>query len=258
MLTARNINYSVKNKAILNGVSVSFEPNQVSLILGANGAGKSTLIKVLSLQELHQKGSLNFEKTPLQVEGKQALVQRQAVLSQNTHVSFPLSVREIVMMGRYPHYKQQARPFDREVCEEAMRFLNIQSMEDRNFLSLSGGEQQRVHFARVLAQIWPDGQKQSKILYLDEPLTFLDIYYQKEFMELIRSFMQKQQMYVIGVLHDLNLAYQFADHITFLKGGELIASGKRDEVFNADNIKNCFGVDLKTAIGSKGESFFYV
>ena len=176
-----------------------------------------------------------------------------AVLSQNTSMAFPLTVKEVVMMGRYPHFTGKPTQKDNEICQNSMELFNITDMSERNYLTLSGGEQQRVHFSRVSAQIWPDGSQTTKILLLDEPLTYLDIYYQYEFLRLVRHLMQAQEMIVIGVIHDLNLAYQFADKIALIANGKLVEAGKPDKVFTPENIKNVFKISAKILKDDEGK-----
>src|SRR5260370_30693716 len=134
------------------------------------------------------------------------------------------------MMGRYPHFAGKPAATDERACQEVMRFFDVEGMADRDYLTLSGGEKQRVHFARVLAQIWLPTPAKSRYLFLDEPLTFLDIYYQFEFMEKLRELLKQGDLIVVGVVHDLNLAARFADQIVRLHRRKMLAHASRNEV----------------------------
>ncbi len=243
MLTAKNITYSIGNSKLLDDVSVSFLPGKLNLVIGPNGAGKSTLIKVLSGQIKPQTGNVNIGGLDIASISLTEAAKVRSVLSQNIELAFPLKVSEVVMMGRYPHFTGAPTAKDDTAVEEAMHFFDIHAFAARDYMTLSGGEQQRVHFARVAAQIWYPVQNSCRYLILDEPLTFLDVRYQFEFMHKITALLQNADMLVVGVVHDLNLAAKFADIITLLHGGRILATGPRDEVLTTENIKTAYGLE---------------
>jgi iron complex transport system ATP-binding protein len=252
MLTAINATYKVGNKTLLDDVSVSFEPGKLNLIIGPNGAGKSTLVKLLCNQIKVQNGSILYGGKNVNGISIANLAKIRAVLSQNVELAFPLTVSEVVMMGRYPHFTGKPEMKDETACEEAMRFFNVLDMADRNYVTLSGGEKQRVHFARVISQIWYSQKDSCRYLILDEPLTFLDVHYQFHFMNKLVELLQKNDMVIVGVVHDLNLASKFADKIILLNQGKLLASGNKDEVLTKENIKQAY--QLEPVIHSKDGS----
>jgi iron complex transport system ATP-binding protein len=159
------------------------------------------------------------------------------------------------MMGRYPHFGGRPGPVDEDIADVLMEFFDVMEFRERNYQTLSGGERQRVNFARVLAQIWGAGVDSSLIpgsasvpspcryLFLDEPLTFLDIRHQIAFMKKVRGFTNAPDVVTIGVVHDLNLAARFADHIVMLDQGRVVAAGTSSEVLTAEHIRNVFGVE---------------
>ncbi len=243
MLEAKNITYSLGTKRLLDDVSIQFLPAKLNLIIGTNGAGKSTLVKILCKQIQPQKGSVFYGGENLETLSVQALAQTRAVLSQNIELAFPLKVHEVVMMGRYPHFSGVPNEKDEVACEEAMRFFDIRDMATRDFTTLSGGEKQRVHFARVVAQIWYAQKGISRYLILDEPLTFLDVYYQYHFMNKIVELLKQENMVVVGVVHDLNLAAKFADSILLLHNGKVLSSGSKETVFTKENIREAYRLE---------------
>lgn len=242
MISVKNISYQIEGKSLLNNISVDFMPGIINLIIGPNGAGKSTLIKILSGQIAPNSGEVFFEKTALKKNSTQMLAKVRAVLSQSMDISFPLMVAEVVMMGRYPHFSNHPTQKDLHICSGAMNYFGIEHLKNRNYMTLSGGEKQRVHFARVMAQIWETVDGQCRYLLLDEPLTFLDIYHQFDFMDKLTSFVKGKNIVVAGVVHDLNLAGKYADHITLINDGELFSSGNKQDVLTRENISTVYGL----------------
>jgi iron complex transport system ATP-binding protein len=164
------------------------------------------------------------------------------MLSQAVEVAFSLPVRELVLMGRYPHFTARPGAGDEQVCDEVMKFFGLAGMADRCYGTLSGGERQRVQFARVLAQIWRPVEGATRILFLDEPLTFLDILHQIDFMNKIRGFAAQKDAVVVGVVHDLNLAARFADRLLLLHQGRILAEGPPPGVLVEEHLRPAFGV----------------
>lgn len=243
MLTTKNLSVGIANKVILENVSEAFEAGKISLIIGPNGAGKSTFIKAICGQlKLNQKGTVDYDTEVLSIS---ELAKVRAVLSQNSKLNFPLSVRDIVMMGRYPHFNNYPSEKDKRACNEAIQFFELENFVDRNYLTLSGGEMQRVHFARVLAQIWFSEENKTRYLILDEPLTFLDVHFQYSFMYKMQELSKENNIVIIGVLHDLNLTAKFADKIMLLSQGKVIASGNKTEVLTKENILEAFKMEAK-------------
>jgi iron complex transport system ATP-binding protein len=253
MLEASRITFRVGNRALISEVSVTFAPGRLHLVIGPNGAGKSTLIKVLARLLRPHEGHVEYEGADVHQQSESDLAKRRAVLSQAIEVAFPLTVREVVMMGRYPHFGGRPGPVDENITDELMEFFDVTEFRMRNYQTLSGGERQRVNFARVLAQLWrarsssapssPSTLSPCRYLFLDEPLTFLDIRHQMEFMKKVRSFTDAPDVVTVGVVHDLNLAARFADQIVLLNQGAVVATGTAAEVLTTDRIRDVFGVE---------------
>src|SRR5581483_3104135 len=133
-------------------------------------------------------------------------------------------------------------PDDEAICDEMMRLLDVVALGEQPYATLSGGEKQRVNFARVLAQIWRPVDADGRYLFLDEPLTFLDIQHQLRFMQLVRGFADQDDVVVVGVVHDLNLAARFADRVILLDAGAVAVIGTPDEVLTPEHLRNAFHV----------------
>jgi iron complex transport system ATP-binding protein len=243
MITINDVSYSVKGKTLVEHVSAVFAAGKINLVIGPNGAGKSTLIKLISGQLTAQSGAVLLGDKNIHTVSVPQLARVRAVLSQNTELAFPLTAQEVVMMGRYPHFTGTAQKRDKEACREAMRFFDVEKMAERNYLTLSGGERQRVQFARVLTQLWYPVAGSCRYLILDEPLTFLDIYYQYDFMNKLVSLSAQQDMVIVGVVHDLNLAAKYADYLLLLNQGKVLASGDKHEVLTSANIKAAYHLE---------------
>lgn len=246
MITVENVSYFIKDKPIIQNISCQFEQGKMHIILGPNGAGKSTLIKLLSGELKPTSGTVLYENTKVAHISIQELAQFRAILSQNIELSFPLNVNEVVMMGRYPHFDGKPDIFNLSICEQAMQLFDVYALKNQNYLTLSGGEKQRVQFARVFAQIWQKVEGKSRLLLLDEPLTFLDIFYQYDLMKKVKHFMiSNSDVTVIGVVHDINIAAQFSDKIMLLKDKHLFAYGDPQNVLTERSILDVFGVKVK-------------
>lgn len=243
MLTVKNISFKTAGKVILENVSAEFLPGRLNLIIGPNGAGKSTLIKVICNQLKPSGGDVFYSQKNLSEISIEELAKKRSVLSQNVELAFPLKVKEVVMMGRYPHFTGKPTARDETAVEEAMRFFDISQLSERNCLTLSGGEKQRVQFARVLSQIWYPHHNETRYLVLDEPLTFLDVHYQFDFMHKVIHLLKSQDIVVIGVVHDLNLAAKFGDYILLLLDGKVLSAGDRNKVLSLQNIQTAYRLE---------------
>ena len=239
MIAAKNIHYGVSDTQILADVSVLLKPGTVTAILGPNGAGKSSLLKCLSGTLAPCSGDIYFDGVSLQGYSLLDLSRRRGVLSQSTAVNFPFTVLELVMMGRNPFVNSGESKADKQVAQGALESVDAWSLKDRIFPTLSGGEQQRVQLARVLAQIW--GQQQA-CLFLDEPTASLDLKHQHQIFQLIRQFSEDHGLTVCVILHDPQLARRYCDQAILMKGGQVFTSGPIARVLAAENIERVFEI----------------
>ena len=242
MLSAANLVFRAGRRVLIDHISADFEPARLHLIIGPNGAGKSTFVRLLARLIRPAEGQVLYDGQDVAHRSQRELAQRRAVLSQAVEVAFSLPVRELVLMGRYPHFGARPGAADLQVCEEVMRFFDVTGMAERSYGTLSGGEKQRVQFARVLAQIWRPLEGATRLLFLDEPLTFLDIRHQIDFMKKVRAFASQKDVVAVGVVHDLNLAVQFADRLLLLHNGRVLADGDTRDVVTEGHLRTAFGV----------------
>jgi iron complex transport system ATP-binding protein len=241
MIEVRNVGFEVRNKRLLQDISFNVAPGQFWAIIGANGAGKSTLIKILASELRLTSGSVFFQGKNLRDYKLKQLARMRAVLSQQNSITLGFTVQEIVLMGRYPFYDSEPSRRDLQIVDACLRNVGIDSLKNRLYPTLSGGEQQRVQLARALAQIW---EVENGLLLLDEPTTGMDLLHQFETFQLAKSLTTKG-FSVVAVIHDLNHALQYADQILMLKNGQSYAIGAPEETLNETIIKAVFGLPVK-------------
>lgn len=239
MIKAEGIGYKVGPKFLVKDVSVSFEPGKLHLIIGPNGAGKSTLLKLLCGQLHPHTGTVTFNDKPLAAYTISSLARIRSVLSQNLVLSFPLKVWEVVLMGRYAHFTGSPGQKDMDACGEAMKFFEVTEFSERDYTTLSGGEKQRVQFARILAQVWYAIPGQCRYVFLDEPLTFLDVHHQHELLQKLRQLLAGD-MVIVGIIHDLNLASTYADHLTLIYNSAVLSDGVPEYVLRPELIQTAY------------------
>ena len=211
-------------------------------IIGPNGSGKSTLVKLISKEILPSSGDIIFNgKNNIDWSASELALSRSA-LSQSSHLSFSFSVLDIIRMGFYPLEALGLRRND-DVINKLLKIFDLEGYSNRIYTTLSGGEQQRVQLARVIAQIWSQGSFEEKLLILDEPTSYLDIKHQAELFNYLNK-LNKKGLTIVMVLHDINHAIQKSNKIIMLKNsrlidysesGELTASKKINEVFDIDS-----------------------
>lgn len=200
-LTARELRYSLGTRRLINDVSLSLAGGEMVAIIGPNGAGKSTLLRLLTGYLTPDCGECRLLGRPLEHWAPQQLAKVRAVMRQYSDLAFPFSVEEVVSMGRAPHGKRD----EHQAIQQVMAQTDCLALAQRDYRQLSGGEQQRVQLARVLAQLWQP-QPSPAWLFLDEPTSALDLYHQQHTLRLLRSLTRQQPLGVCCVLHDLNLA----------------------------------------------------
>ena len=223
----------------MEDVSFTIDEAQIVAIIGPNGSGKTTLLKIINSTLFPNAGQMLIDGKDTLQWSHQEIAQKVAIVPQETAVIFPFYAEEIVLMGRFPHlsnYRFEDKK-DYRIVHEAMEKTDTIAFATRRFDELSAGERQRVLIARALAQ-------EPKVLLLDESTVFLDLKHQLQFLTLLRQLNAQQQLTVIFVTHDINLAAQNANRIILLYSGKIYAIGKPAEVITAANIKEVYDVGV--------------
>ncbi len=230
-------------KTILSGVDLRIDVGEFVVILGANGAGKSTLLNTLSGEIAPTRGDVTIFGERLGDFAPKELARRRAVLPQSSRLDFPLTVREVVALGRAPY--PAAPESDEAIIEEAMQAMRITHLADRVYPTCSGGERQRTHFARVLTQLLPLDEDTPKLLMLDEPTASLDMARVLESLTYIRALLDESPLLaVLTILHDAGLAARVADRVVVLGDGGVIADGAPRAALTPSVFERAFGLEV--------------
>ena len=253
----REVGYAAGGVRILDGVSARFEPGRFNVVVGPNGAGKSTLLRIATGALRPTSGAVSYDGRPLVSLDGDALARVRAVLSQHVDLAFPLPAEEVVLMGRYPHFGRVPTPADRAIVARALELVGLADHGRQPYPTLSGGEQQKVQLARVLAQIWSDGaDREPRYLFLDEPTSSLDVHYQLHLLDVARSLLE-HRVTVVAVLHDLNVAFRYADHLLVLERGRVAWDGGRGDEVPAPLLERVFQVRARrVADAASGETLW--
>jgi iron complex transport system ATP-binding protein len=229
-------------KALLAPTTIVFAPGTVTAILGLNGAGKTTLMRAAAGRLRPRTGTVLYDDRPLSTFGARELALRRAFLAQQAELAFALPVEEVVLMGRYPHYGRRPAAQDRAIVTEALALVGMADGRARLYPSLSGGEQQRVQIARVLAQIWADDDAAPvRTLFLDEPIAGIDVRYQLNLLALART-VAARNCSVVMTLHDLNLAADWSDRLILMHDGAVVADVAGGTPLDPDLVERVFDV----------------
>jgi iron complex transport system ATP-binding protein len=240
ILKARAVSMTVGSARLVDGVDLEISGGEMVAIVGPNGAGKSTLLRMLSGDLRPTSGSVELAQRDIGSYSPRGLALRRAMLSQHVHVTFPFTVEEIIEMGTGGRSRAATRP----LVEQALQEVGLERFRDRQLPTLSGGEQQRAHFARVLVQLASgEALHGPGLLLLDEPTSSLDLRHQIDLVESARRRAERGAA-VLAILHDLNLAMRFADRIVLLHRGRLAAIGDRRTTITSERIRELFEVDV--------------
>lgn len=233
-LSVKDLEIMIGTEAIVKSISFQTQKQQFVGIIGANGCGKSTMLKGIYKGIKPHAGQVFLDELDLLAVSEKKVAQRLGVVNQFNELNFDLSVFQMVLLGRTPHKKllESDTQADLEIVKEALAKTNLTSYADRSFLSLSGGEKQRVILARTIAQ-------QPNYMILDEPTNHLDIRYQLEILTCVKNL----GIGVLAALHDLELAAHYCDYVYAMKQGKIIAEGKPEKLFTESLIKEIYGVN---------------
>jgi iron complex transport system ATP-binding protein len=239
LISIKDLKFAYDSKLIVDDISLSISDGEFIGIIGPNGAGKSTLIKLIEGILVPKAGKLLLNELPISAYKRKTLAKIVGYVPQTFSTAFEYSAYDIVMMGRFPYLSvfSSENEQDKNIVRKSMEETDIWDLRNRLFSELSGGEKQRVVLASALAQ-------QPKMLLLDEPTAALDIKHQLHFHEILKSLQQIQQMTIVTITHDVNLATRYCDRIIVLKDGRVIADGEPSRIIDVDLISRVYGVDV--------------
>lgn len=252
-LQALNVSCQIGSRRLLDQVSITIKPGQVHAVLGPNGAGKSTLLKLLSGEQRSSEGKVLLEDREISDWSALERARHRAVLPQSESLSFDFTVRQVVSLGRMPCIRQMPAR-EAEIIDSALDATGVAHLAARIYPTLSGGERMRVQLARVLAQIW-ETPAHPRYLLLDEPTASLDLAHQHSCLKIARQFAANGTG-VLLVLHDPNLALSYADQVTLLCCGQVIAQGAPDTVLSQQNLERVYGVKIEILNSANSQKNF--
>ncbi|MDC2824541.1 ABC transporter ATP-binding protein [Rodentibacter pneumotropicus] len=239
MFQLQQVSFSIPQRTLLSPTSLSFESGKVYGLIGHNGSGKSTLIKLMARQHPLSSGDILLNNRSIQHWNNRDFAKQVAYLPQHLPQTTNMTAKELIAMGRYAWNGLFGRETDadRQAITRALQLTHTEKFADQFVDTLSGGERSRIWLAMLMAQ-------ESRFLLLDEPLAALDIAHQVEVMQLIHQLSRELNLGVVIVIHDINLAARFCDHLVALHSGKLLAQGNAHDIVNTPSLQQIYGIEL--------------
>jgi len=239
LLSARGVHFRYREREVLSGVDLHVGEGEVAILLGPNGVGKSTLLKIISGLLSPGSGEVTLIGRPPASYGRREMARLLSVVGQEPPVDFPMSVEEYVALGRFPHqgFFGGMTGEDRGQVERALEMSELLELRARGLGEISAGERQRAAVARAVCQ-------GAKVMLLDEPTAFLDIYHRVAFYEIVSRLKKECGIGALVASHDLSLCAEYGERIVLLSAGRVLASGKPEDVLTPGNIREAYGVDV--------------
>ena len=239
-IRTKDLNISYGNLDIVKDLNLEIPKGKITTIIGANGCGKSTILKTLARIIKPKSGSIYINDKELNSQDSKELAKAMAVLPQSPQAPSGLTVEELISYGRFPHQKGfgKLKDEDKDIINWALEKTRILEFRDRPIEALSGGQRQRAWIAMALAQ-------ETDILLLDEPTTYLDLAHQLEVLKLLEELNKKEGRTIVMVIHELNNAARFADHMIGVKKGKIVCQGTAHEVMTKENLREIFNIDAE-------------
>ncbi|WP_152391759.1 ABC transporter ATP-binding protein [Paenibacillus guangzhouensis] len=237
-LFTEKLNIAYDNRLIVEDLNLVIPEGKITALVGANGSGKSTILKTMARIMKPQKGTVILDGRSLHRQSTREVAKQLAILPQNPTAPDGLTVSELVSYGRFPHQKGfgSLNKEDLAMIEWALQVTGMSAFSQHPVDQLSGGQRQRAWIAMALAQ-------GTDLLFLDEPTTFLDMAHQLEVLKLLEQLNQAEQRTIVMVVHDLNHASRFAQHMVAIKSGKVVSSGSPTEVITPDVMRDVFGIE---------------
>lgn len=239
ILEVKEISYGVEEKEILKNVSFNCAPGEIIGLIGPNGSGKTTLLKALNRINKINSGEILLNGKNINLYNEKKLAREISFMNQNTNPSFDFPCIDIVVLGRYPYLErfEEYRKSDIAIAEKYMMLTDTLKFRNKSILEISGGERQRVLFAKVLTQ-------ETIITLLDEPSSNMDMMFEEELLKYIRK-MKDENKTVILAIHNLRMAIKYCSRLILLSDGKILKDGLPEEVITEENLKKAYGVTTK-------------
>ncbi|RBP85782.1 ATP-binding cassette domain-containing protein [Marinomonas rhizomae] len=238
MITVQNLNKVYGTKSVLTDISLTFPTAGITSLIGPNGAGKSTLLMIIAKLLEPSSGHVSFNSRQISDIKTAEYAHRVATLRQSPGFNLRLTVEELISFGRFPYSRGHLTQDDKKIIEESIEFLDLQHLRNSYLDELSGGQRQMAFLAMTIAQ-------KTDVLLLDEPLNNLDMRHAVQIMQALRRLCDEQGRTVLLVIHDINFAANYSDHIIALKNGTLKFNGTSEQVITETNLKSLYELDFE-------------
>ena len=240
IFTVKNLSFSYGKQQVLNGLDFSLHEGRITTLIGANGCGKSTLFNLMTKNLKPDQGEVFLREENIANLRLKDFAREAAIVHQYNPAPPDLTVEKLVSYGRTPYHTMglSSDPQkDEEKIQWALEITHTSKHKDKPVTELSGGQKQRVWIAMALAQ-------DTKVLFLDEPTTYLDVRYQLQILKLIQKLNREYGITIVMVLHDINQSLYYSDEIVAMKDGRMIAHGLPEEIITKELVQEVYGVDL--------------
>ncbi|WP_285768296.1 ABC transporter ATP-binding protein [Peribacillus sp. SI8-4] len=238
MVEVRNLFKKYHNKTVVEDVSLEIQKGKITSFIGPNGAGKSTVLSMISRLITRDSGEVLIDGKDMGNFNSNELAKKIAILKQSNHINIRLTIRELVAFGRFPYSQGKLTKEDWVYVDEAIEYMDLADMQGKYLDQLSGGQQQRAFIAMVIAQ-------NTEYVLLDEPLNNLDMKHSVQIMKVLRRLADELGKTVIIVIHDINFASCYSDHIVALKDGKVVHDGPTEQVITSDVLKEIYDMDIE-------------
>ncbi|MDG5785907.1 ABC transporter ATP-binding protein [Evansella sp. AB-P1] len=238
MVVVKGVSKKYGNKNVVEDVSVEIEKGTITSFIGPNGAGKSTLISMISRLIAKDCGLISIDEKELSECKSEDLAKKISILKQSNHLNIRLTVRDLVSFGRFPYSKGNLTKEDWKHVDQAIDYLELGDMQHKFLDQLSGGQRQRAFISMVIAQ-------DTEYVLLDEPLNNLDMKHSVQIMHVLRRLVDELGKTVVVVIHDINFASCYSDHIVALKDGKIVKKGTTPEIINPEVLKEIYDMDIQ-------------
>ncbi len=237
MVTIESVSKKYNNKNVIEDVSLEIKPGTITSFIGPNGAGKSTLISMISRLISKDAGEITIEGESITDIKDSELAKKVSILKQSNSTNVKLTIRELVSFGRFPYSQGRLKKGDWQKIDEAIEYMELQSIENKYMDELSGGQRQRAYIAMILAQ-------DTEYILLDEPLNNLDMRHSVQIMKTLRKLVDELGKTIVIVIHDINFASCYSDQIVALKNGEIVKHGRTCDVIDECVLKDIYDMDI--------------
>ncbi|WP_144935519.1 ABC transporter ATP-binding protein [Paenibacillus sp. 32O-W] len=238
MVEVRNVSKRYGNKNVVDQVSVKIAKGKITSFIGPNGAGKSTLMSMVSRLIPKDEGEIWIEGREIGQWKSNELAKRISILKQSNHINIRLTVKDLVGFGRFPYSQGRLTAEDKKYVDEAIRYMELEDMQDKYLDQLSGGQKQRAFIAMIIAQ-------NTDYVLLDEPLNNLDMKHSVQIMKVLRRLADELGKTVIIVIHDINFASCYSDYIVALKDGRIVKEGTTAEIIDSSVLREVYDMDIQ-------------